>query len=97
MSESAFAELKKAWLSESIVDPEPFALGRSAEEEGKISCPSCDKEMTTLVDPEQSHVCLDYCDDCRLLYFDAGEFTDLKQLTLMDYIWSFIAKLNRSK
>lgn len=93
MSELAFEELRNTWLSESIVDPVPFPVGRAVDEITKIICPVCEAEMTTLVDPQQSHVCLDCCQSCELLYFDAGEFTDLKQLTLMDYIWSFLAKL----
>lgn len=94
MSVSAFEKLKESWLSESIVDPPPFPVGRNDQNE-TIDCPSCSREMSKMFDSKQTHVCLDYCAECELLYFDAGEFTDLKQLTMMDHLWSFLAKLRK--
>lgn len=97
MTQTAFEQLKAAWLSESVVDSEPPSIGLPVSNQTVKHCPQCHEEMTTMVDPEQSHVCLDCCASCDLLFFDAGEFTDLKQLTLMDYVWSFMAKLKSGK
>lgn len=96
MHEAVFRGLKEAWLSERLVDPIELPVGVKIDESITMNCPSCGDRMDKLIDEVQSHVCLDHCAACELLFFDAGEFTDLKQLTFMDYIWAFLARFKTS-
>jgi Zn-finger nucleic acid-binding protein len=41
--------------------------------------------MNRLVDPEQTHIWFEQCDDCHGSYFDAGELTDLATVTASDF------------
>ena len=50
----------------------------------KISCPRCATEMTMTVDDEQSHIWCEYCEICHGMFFDAGEFRDFKEESVLD-------------
>jgi Zn-finger nucleic acid-binding protein len=49
-------------------------------------CPRCGGEMIQRVDSQQTHIHYETCSECDGSFFDAGEFLDLSQLTLSDYI-----------
>ena len=49
-------------------------------------CPRCGGKMTQVVDEQQKHIGYETCTDCGGSYFDAGEFRDLSQLTLSDFL-----------
>ena len=49
-----------------------------------ISCPVCDQKMIPMVDKDQFHIKYEACPGCYGLFFDAGEFTDLKEHTVVE-------------
>ena len=49
-----------------------------------IKCPECSTVMDKTSDERQTHIWYESCPSCGNLFFDAGEFTDLKYDTLMD-------------
>ena len=57
-----------------------------------IQCPRCAVRMTHMVDDKQIHIHFEQCPSCGGQFFDAGEFRDLKDLTVVE---SFFAKLRQ--
>lgn len=49
-----------------------------------IQCPVCDQEMIPMVDKDQFHIKYESCPSCYGAFFDAGEFTDLKDHTVVE-------------
>jgi uncharacterized protein len=54
--------------------------------QGDIDCPVCRTRMVRLVDPRQSHIWYEKCQNCSGIFLDAGEFTDLKSQTAADVL-----------
>jgi len=53
--------------------------------EGKIrDCPKCHTRMSPTHDLEQPHIVFEKCSSCSGVFFDAGEFSDLKEVTLAE-------------
>ena len=46
--------------------------------------------MEKKTDEHQTHIWFEACPECGGMFFDAGEFTDLKYDTLMDRIRDFV-------
>jgi uncharacterized protein len=56
-------------------------------EEGRLlNCPKCRVRMYITRDPQQGHIVYEKCNVCYGVYFDAGEFTDFKNITFMEYL-----------
>lgn len=85
--------LKKQWMSD-YIDSGSRRVGREHNLIRDINCPKCGKKMQDVSDPKQPHIQYEAC-EAHGLYFDAGEFTDYKHETLMDYFRAFIAALRR--
>ena len=49
-----------------------------------ILCPQCGVAMIPMVDKEQSHIRYESCQSCYGAFFDAGEFRDLKDYTIVE-------------
>lgn len=51
-----------------------------------IICPACehDQQMIPMVDKDQFHIKYEACPSCYGLFFDAGEFSDLKEHTVVE-------------
>lgn len=64
-------------------DPE---VGRLFNQEDRVDCPVCKVPMLRMVDSDQPHIWYESCGVCYGAFFDAGEFTDLKHQTLLDYV-----------
>lgn len=77
-------ELKTIAGSESIDvgDPEK---GKEFNKIDRIFCPTCQSPMIRMVDPRQSHIWYETCSVCNGIFFDAGEFADYKDITIMDF------------
>lgn len=78
-------ELKKVEGSESI-DIGKVETGSKFNQMGDINCPKCGARMTKMVDLKQSHIWYEKCPVCYGSWFDAGEFKDLKEETLLEVI-----------
>ena len=71
--------------SERIDSGDP-RLGKLFDKLGQVRCPVCDAPMVRMVDREQPHIWYESCTVCNGHYFDAGEFTDFKEHTVLDRV-----------
>ncbi len=85
--------LKDKWMSDYIDSGDP-KVGRQQNRVRDINCPRCGRKMEQLADPVQIHLQYEACHD-HGMYFDAGEFTDYKYETLMDYFRDFIMLIRK--
>ena len=83
-------EMKREWMSEVVLDSGDPAVGQKHNRLGDINCPECAIPMRKTVDKHQSHIWYEQCEQCEGMYFDAGEFTDLKYDTFLDRIRDFV-------
>jgi Zn-finger nucleic acid-binding protein len=60
------------------VDTGDAETGEKLNAQGKIMCPRCHTQMIRMVDLHQHHIWYDK-------WFDAGEFRDLQQNTIVDF------------
>ena len=83
--------LKELQGSESIDTGDP-EVGKRFNEVANITCPRCAAKMLRMVDPRQHHIWFESCVVCYGVFFDAGEFTDWKQQTLLDFFKDLFTK-----
>ncbi len=86
--------LKEMKGSEALDDGDP-AVGRKFNEVDRIDCPRCEVEMLRMVDSRQRHIWLEACPVCYGIFFDAGEFRDFKEETVLDFLRDLWAKERR--
>jgi ribosomal protein S27E len=79
-------EMKREWMSEIVLDSGNKKLGQKHDALGDINCPECGIRMDQTFDQAQKHIWFETCSQCEGMYFDAGEFSDLKYETLMDRV-----------
>ncbi len=80
--------LKEKWMSDHVDTGDPD-LGRKHNKIRDVNCPRCGKQMAKLLDPVQTHIEYEACEE-HGMYLDAGEFTDYKYETLIDIFRDFI-------
>ena len=76
-------DLKKIEGSESI-DIGDEQVGEKYDKMRKIDCPICHTNMIPMVDKEQYHIKYEACTICYGVFFDAGEFKDFKEKTVLE-------------
>lgn len=64
----------------------PAAAPGSVSDVTRILCPRDRSTMIHVVDPEQPHVGFESCTVCGGVFLDAGELTDLSEVTLRERI-----------
>ena len=84
------AEMKREWHSEIVLDAGNPKIGDKLNEMGDINCPECGIPMDKSYDANQKHIWFEQCAQCEGIWFDAGEFSDLKYDTFMDRIRDYI-------
>lgn len=52
----------------------------------KLNCPKCHTRMSPTHDLQQPHIVFEKCSVCYGVFFEAGEFTDLKKVTFKEFI-----------
>ncbi len=57
----------------------------------RVDCPVCNTRMIRMVDAGQPHIRFEACQVCGGVFLDAGEFTDLKEHTLLDRVKDLFA------
>ncbi len=73
-----------------IGDPE---MGEKYNSVGDIKCPVCpNSKMLRMVDAKQPHIWFESCPTCYGNFYDAGEFKDYADFTLLDFIKGFSIK-----
>lgn len=60
-------------------------LGKRFREIDDIKCPHCSAPMVKMVDARQPHIWYESCPSCFGVFFDAGEFRDYKEKTIVDF------------
>jgi len=78
-------DLLEAEGAETIDIGDP-GVGKEYNKTDRYPCPKCKGAMIRMVDPEQPHIWFEQCSACYGSFFDAGEFKDLKEHTLMDLV-----------
>lgn len=58
-----------------------------------IQCPECHQDMIPMVDKDQFHIKYESCPSCYGAFFDAGEFADLKEHTVVERFLQMIGTL----
>jgi Zn-finger nucleic acid-binding protein len=66
-------------------------VGKRHNPEHRIDCPSCGSRMIAMVDVHQPHIWYEACTTCYGVYFDAGEFRDYKEKTILDFFRDLFA------
>lgn len=61
-----------------------------------IECPKCGVHMIPMVDKDQFHIQFESCATCYGTFFDAGEFTDLKDYTVVERFIGMLSTLRRN-
>ena len=83
--------LKAVEGSEAIDIGDPKA-GKDHDVIARIDCPVCRTQMIRMVDKDQPHIRYEACTTCYGVYFDAGEFRDYKEETILDFFKDLLAK-----
>ncbi|MDH3220895.1 MAG: zf-TFIIB domain-containing protein [Gammaproteobacteria bacterium] len=58
-----------------------------------IRCPHCTVKMLPMVDKDQVHIKYESCPICYGTFFDAGEFRDLKEHTILERFTQMLGTL----
>jgi uncharacterized protein len=77
--------LKEKKGSETI-DVGDVTLGKKMDKIHNIQCPRCHTPMIRMVDVDQHHIDYEACTVCYGIFLDAGEFKDLKDYTMSEYL-----------
>lgn len=67
-----------------IIDSGDRRVGKKYNEMRNINCPKCDVAMYRVADKTQFHIEYESCPACYGTFFDAGEFKDLNELTVVE-------------
>lgn len=59
-------------------------VGAQYSNQQDVHCPHCSVEMIPMVDKDQFHIKYESCPICYGTFFDAGEFRDLKEHTVLE-------------
>ncbi len=73
-----------------ILDQGSSKMGRLYNKIDEIDCPVCGTRMDKVSDEKQTHIWYESCPNEHGMFFDAGEFTDLNNDTLSDYVKKWI-------
>lgn len=68
------------------IDTGDTAKGKANDEVRDILCPRCHADMVKMVFVDQPHIHYESCNTCGGVYLDAGEFRDMKHLTLAERV-----------
>ena len=78
-------ELRGRAGSEAI-DTGPTWQAAMHDVQGKVFCPIDGALMVRMVDAAQSRIWVESCPVCHGTFFDAGEFTDFKEHTIVELL-----------
>ena len=67
------------------VDVGEAAEGARQNSVDRIQCPECQTPMIRMVDSKQPHIWYESCPVCYGVFFDAGEFRDYAEKTVLDF------------
>ncbi len=80
------AEHLKEMKGSEAIDTGEAEVGQVYDESRLVSCPKCRVAMIRMSDPEQPHIHFESCPTCYGVFFDAGEFRDYREHTVMEFL-----------
>jgi len=80
-----------------VIDSGDPKLGREYDERHNVVCPKCQTQMVHMVDRRAPHIQYEACTVCYGLFFDAGEFRQFKQSTVLDFFRNLAARRRKRK
>jgi Zn-finger nucleic acid-binding protein len=86
------AEHLKAIKGSEAIDVGDPKTGKKYDKVDRVKCPVCSGPMIRMVDSRQHHIWYESCPVCYGLFFDAGEFRDFKEETILDRIRDLFTK-----
>jgi uncharacterized protein len=91
---------EQKWLKEKkgseVVDSGDAAVGRKMDKITNYKCPRCHGAMIRMVDVDQHHIDYEACTVCYGIFLDAGEFKDLKDCTMSEYLQGLFGPQKKS-
>jgi len=81
----------KVMKGSETIDIGSAAVGKKYNKIQDIKCPVCNAEMIKMVDKKQPHIWYESCSVCYGVFFDAGEFRDYKEETVLDFFKDLLA------
>lgn len=75
-----------------VIDDGDARVGKKNNDVRDAKCPKCSVRMIRMVDAEQPHIWYESCGSCGGVYFDAGEFRDLRSVTIFDKLRDWFSK-----
>lgn len=83
-------DLKDIAESIDIGDPD---VGKQYNELSDTRCPVCaNSSMLRMVDVQQPHIWFESCPTCYGRFYDAGEFRDLNNYSILDFFRDLLAR-----
>ena len=82
----------KAMKGSEVIDSGDPEVGKRFNTVDRIACPVDHVQLIRMVDPKQSHIWFESCPVCYGSFFDAGEFTDWKEKTLVDSVRALFSR-----
>lgn len=79
----------KALADSHVLDKGDPKEGWKWDSRADINCPRCGKDMEKTADPKQAHIWYEICHE-HGMFMDAGEFTDFKDESLLDFFRGLI-------
>jgi ribosomal protein S27AE len=79
-----------------VIDIGSKQVGEKYRDMQNVDCPRCGVKMIPMVDKDQFHIKYESCPICYGTFFDAGEFRDLKEHTVLERFSEMLQTL-RSK
>jgi Zn-finger nucleic acid-binding protein len=79
----------KALEDSHVLDSGDPEVGARMDSRADIDCPHCGKPMEKTADPKQKHIWYEICHE-HGMFMDAGEFTDFREESLLDWFRSLI-------
>lgn len=75
----------------SLIDIDNSSSNKVWNEEIEIDCPVCEYRMISKFDREKPHIRFENCPLCYGIFFDAGEFKDYQENTLLAWLKNLVS------
>lgn len=85
-------EVLKELEGSEAIDTGDARLGSVLDSETRCDCPVCHTAMIKMVDRDQPHIHYEACTTCYGTFFDAGEFRDYKEQTVLEFLRDLFAR-----
>jgi len=74
------------------IDTGDAAVGQEMNQKRVEKCPACQNRMIRLKDAQQPHIQYESCSICYGVFFDAGEFKDFTEDSVLESLKRFYEK-----